>query len=482
MTYKREYLTISDESVRDLTVWEWSRSVHDSVARIRSSSIGQLLISLSEGENIESAVTAYERMVAPENYRRPKAIFTKKMLDDARNKIEELGYMSALSRRYAVLDDISVNNILFANRDVSKNVFGLEKSSSDLFSSLEKEVKTSPKSFDKAQVVTIDDFVSNILPTANYVSVLFDSSLSKNLVSLIAPTDKDSKGMFKWDNKFSWAYSGNMTDSVLKQNVKNFGGKVDGVLRFSIQWNDVAGEWDKNDEDAHCVEPNGFEIHYSRKVDTKTGGNLDVDIINPSKGVPAVENITWPDISKMKFGDYRFFVHCFSNRGGRTGFRAEIEFDGKIYSYDYNKPLRQGEIVDVAVVTLSKDNKFSIRNVLNSDCSSRSFWGIQSGQFVPVSVIMNSPNYWDEQKGIGAKHTFFMLDGCKNDESPNPFFNEFLNDDFKDYKRVMEALGSKAHVEDSDNQLSGVGFNHTQHDSVVVKVKSDAERVYRIRF
>ena len=180
-----------------------------------------------------------------------------------------------------------------------------------MFSSLEKEVKTSPKSFDKAQVVTIDDFVSNILPTANYVSVLFDSSLSKNLVSLIAPTDKDSKGMFKWDNKFSWAYSGNMTDSVLKQNVKNSGGKVDGVLRFSIQWNDVAGEWDKNDEDAHCVEPNGFEIHYSRKVDTKTGGNLDVDIINPSKGVPAVENITWPDISKMKFGDYRFFVHCF---------------------------------------------------------------------------------------------------------------------------------------------------------------------------
>lgn len=473
-TNKIEYNNTPDEN-KAAYVWlapAWSDMGQ---LRIRNTAIGTLLVNLSEGMNVDAAVTAFEKVVAPANYKRPKAIFTKKMLEDAQKTVTELGYMNSLGRRFATLDDITANNILFCNRDAAPRVLG----AMNPFEAMAKTVAIDPKKFGRADEIGIDKFIKDVLPTATGLELFMENRFEKNMMSLIAPQDKSAPSMFKWANGFSWAYTGNVTDSQIRDNVKNAGGKVDGVLRFSIQWNDTTGEWDENDLDAHCVEPNGFEIYFGDKRDSMTGGNLDVDIIRPIRYKAAVENITWPDIKKMKDGEYKFFVHCFSSCGGKTGFRAEIEFDGQIHSFNYNKPLHQGVSVQVATVTL-KDGHFTIKEYLNSFTSSREIWGVSSNQFVPVSVAMYSPNYWDEQTGNGNRHYFFMLKGCVNPEKPNGFYNEFLKAELLQHKRVFEALGSQMAVQSVDDQLSGVGFSETQHNSFIVKVQGATERVLKV--
>jgi hypothetical protein len=474
LEYKRLYDRTPDNE-KDNFAWENSSKAGVVIGRIRNHSIGTLLVDISEDVDLDTAVKKYEVIVAPTNYKRPKAIFTKKMLEDAKKTIEELGYMNSLARRYATIDDITVNNILFSNKDAAKRISG-----ASVFDEMMSEATSSPKKFSKVEEVSVDKFVSDILPTASGLEAYLENRHASNMVSLIAPKNDDAKTMFKWDNGFSWAYSGNLTDSDVKQNVKSAGGAVDGVLRFSIQWNDE--DYNNNDFDAHCVEPNGHEIYYGDKVNRYTGGNLDVDIIDPMRGRPAVENITWPIKSKMGVGKYRFYVNCYNNRGGRSGFKAEIEFDGQIYSFNYNKTLRHKENVQVAEVTLDANGNFTIKELLPSNVSSRDVWGVKTNQFIPVSVVMYSPNYWDEQQGIGNKHYFFMLKDCINPEKPNGFYNEFLKQELVQHKRVFEALGGKMAVEDVDDQLSGIGFSSTLRNDLVVKVKGATERIIKIKF
>lgn len=460
---------------KELQSWVDVINMNSALARIRNTSIGTLLIDLSEGRDLDSAVTAYERVVAPANYKRPKAIFTKRMLDDAKKTVTELGYLDSLPRRFARLDDISVNNILFANRDAVSRMNG---AAADPFTAMEQQVAIDPKRFSHVEEISIDKFISDVLPIAKELELFLENRFSKNMVSLTAPVNQDAKTMFKWDNAFAWAYTGNLADSDIRENVKKAGGKVDGVLRFSIQWNDEPGKWDKSDEDAHCQGPCGH-IWFSVKRGFADGGNLDVDIINPNRGEPAVENITWPDLSRMKDGKYEFHVHCYRHDSGNNGFIAEIEANGEVHQYEYRHPLRTGDRIPVATVTL-KYGQFTIQDKIKSAVSSRNLWGVSTNQFVPVSVAMYSPNYWDEQTGIGNRHYFFMLKGCQNPDKLNGFYNEFIKQELLTHKRVFEALGSQMSVQPVEDQLSGVGFSSTRHDSFIVKVKGQTERVLKV--
>lgn len=480
----RSYLPLS-VAQRNWYAWERGMLVGQAIARIRNHSIGVLLQDLTSGMDLEQAVRRYEQIVAPTNYKRPNAIFTEKMLNDAKKTIEALGYARSLPRRFATLDDITANNILFLNKDVAPRVAG----GIDLLESLGHNVARKPKKFERAEEMPIEAFVKNVLPTATDLEVYVETRHAKNLVSLIAPVHDDAKSMFRWNNAFSWSYTGNITDSVMRERVKAAGGKVDGVLRFSIQWNDDPNQWDQNDLDAHCIVHNNKEhIYFGSKFGYITKGELDVDIIHPEREQAAVENIVWTNRNTMLTGPYEFLVQRFTNRGGQTGFRAEIEVDGQLFSYDYHGPFGRCkgfyDCVDVATVQKNADGTFSVTSHIDSSVASKTVWNVTTEQFVPVSVVMYSPNYWDDQQhaGAGHRHYFFMLKDCINSEQPNGFYNEFLKQELVQHKRVFEALGAKAHVAESDQQLSGIGFSETKRDSLVVKVKGQIERVIKVVF
>ena len=134
------------------------------------------------------------------------------MLEDAKKTIEELGYTDSLNRRHATLDDITVNNILFSNKDSAKRIAG-----ANIFDEMMNEIAINPKRYSRVEEVSIDDFINKVLPTTKEVEILLENKHAPNMVSLIAPENKNAKTMFKWNNNFSWAYAGNITDSTMKK-------------------------------------------------------------------------------------------------------------------------------------------------------------------------------------------------------------------------------------------------------------------------
>jgi len=466
---KVAYGELTTDLQRD--IFCWSSAAPGSVKHIRNSAIGTLLVDLSEGMDLDVAVKVFEFKVAGPNYKRPTALVTKAMVEKAQKAIEELGLTSALERRYATLQDITVNNILFADRDAKKVIQG------GVFAEISSGIAEKPQSFDKVEEIPVDVFLSSVMPAAKSVEVMLENRHEANLVSLIAPVDPEAKNMFKWPNKFSWSYTGEMADSI-KERVKKAGGKIEGDLCCRLAWDYT------DDLDFHMLEPKGGTHIYfgNRRSKSFCGGILDVDA-NGGDGIMPnpVENIYYADKRTMKEGSYVLNVNNYSRRSSGVGFEVEIEFDGKILNFVYDKVLKTGDTVRVAEIRYSKKDGFSIVNSLPSSQTVKNMWGLSTQSFHKVSALMMSPNYWDD-KTVGNKHLFFMLDGCLNDGRARGFFNEFLAEELTPHRKVLEVVGSKMKTEKSQNQLSGIGFSSTQRNHVLCKVEGKFTRVVKVVF
>lgn len=222
------------------------------ISRFRNTAIGTLLVDLSDGVDLEAAVKSFEQKVAPTNYKRPNALITQKMVDDALKTIGELGLESALERRFARIEDVPVNDVLWVDNSVRGKMKG---GVSDLLASA---VVAAPVKEDKAIEIAVDEFLANIVPKAKSMEVLVKNSQQANFVSITAPVHDGVERLFKWDNNFAYSYDGNVTDSI-KERVKAQGGITDAVLRVSLAW------YNKDDLDLYVKEPDGHQIYFGTK-------------------------------------------------------------------------------------------------------------------------------------------------------------------------------------------------------------------------
>lgn len=477
------YNYLTDQKAKDLMIWS---NFNEKGATLRNTAFGTLLINLSQGMDVEAAVKQWETVMAPTNYKRPTALITPRMVEAATKTIEELGIEPSLHRRFATVEDVSVNDILFVDNGVrSKMKDGGVKGLLMDVAAQQSETVTNTKAVD----IGIDDFLTTVLPTAKTMSLLVKNEHQANFVSLTAPVDGLSPFIFKWDNPFAWSYDGNITDSI-KERVKAAGGAVDGALRISLAW------FNHDDLDLHVIEqsasnavgprggrmrPSSHEIYFgNRGYESPMGGKLDVDMnAGSGKTREPVENVTY---KRLTDGSYTVNINNFVKREtSNPGFTIELAVNGQTTHYSAKSSPSSGA-TNTAL-------RFNITNgqvtdmVVGAGIEGRAFsqekWGIQTEKFAKVDTMMLSPNYWDGL-ATGNKHFIFVLEGCKNPVPTRGIYNEFLKPELEQHRKVFEVLGNKTMAQPTDNQLSGLGFSSTRSDTVTIQV--NGHRNYNVKF
>nr|DAR57442.1 MAG TPA: TerD-like protein [Herelleviridae sp.] len=343
------------------------------VARFKNTVIGTLATDLSEGVELDKAVASFESKVAPTNYKRTTALITPKMIKQAQETLEELGYADSIYRKFATDDDISLDDVLFT---------GEVKTATNVFEEMANETQVDLRTLSKVEEISYTDFVEKVLPKAKQVSVLFTGKQKSNLVSLIAPEHPSSANMFKWDNKFSWAYNGDVTDSIAER-VKEFGGSLEGDLRISLNWH--CGD----DLDLHLIEADQNEIWYrNRGIVSRLGGMLDLDMngLDKHDDENPVENIIYKKMPKD--GVYKVVVNNYSKRSTKSNaFTIQVKaFD---ITTNFNYPLDTKTDRNVNVVKIHiKDGDVVKLETLNDHITTKAgiFTKIVANQSLDIDL------------------------------------------------------------------------------------------------
>lgn len=348
------------------------------VATVRNSSIGTLLVAISNGEDLEKAVRLYETMVAPTNYKRTKAVVTPNMIKEAKAKLDELGYLDSLERRPLRPEEVPTEHVLFKHQ---------LKARLDIFDDLTAEAKKSSK-LDQVNEISINDFIERVLPKAKELEIYVDGTSQPHFASLMTSVHPSANNMLAWDNSVSWSYTGDVADSI-KERVKEVGGSVTGDVRISLSWSN------SDDLDLRMKLPTNKLIYFGNKRSENGNIELDVDmnvcVSRDSKSFDdkhPVENIVIKDLFKAKPGKYIIAVDQYNKRNSsNSGFTVQTEVNGTIRNFvcsDNSKASRYDHKPSIEM-TISESREVSfevVRDVVESaSARSGSKWGLDFNKF-----------------------------------------------------------------------------------------------------
>lgn len=450
---KEEYDKINtDEYVWYITIKGMKKE--RTLFKYRNSVIGSLITDLYEGKDLESAVKSYEAKVAPSNYKRPKALVTTKMVDDAKAKLEELGFLDSIYRAPAKLTDIPTDKVLFTSQEVrSLSVFDDLKK--DATNNITKKVNLK-----EAKEVGMKEFFE-MLPNVRKIDLYPNIDVNSSKVVMTKPYYEDSLSPFKWDNGFSWTYTDTDSADSITQRVKNAGGNVDGEVRFSLSWD--------NTDDLDIILENAYTgdmIFFNRK--RNLSGELDIDANFMTIMENPVENIYWNSINDMADGKYYVRVNNYTRRtNSDQGFKLQMAVLGEIVTYSCStNEVNHHE----QMLTVYKNGRSIDIIDVNEKLSKED---ISGKQFIEVKNILKSPNAWSD-KVIGNEHVIFLADGIEVNFHVRGFFNEQLNATLNEHRKVTEVLGSKLKLSpdkfEGDDIAKGYGFSITSNKNFYLRL------------
>jgi len=456
-------------------IWDMTYNMPERIAKFRNTLIGVLCSEIESGVSLEDACKNWNRRVDPINYMKATAPITKSQIEEASKFLQENGYEDSFNRRHATIEDVVISEIKHVNADSDIKKFSI-------FDNVKPTDNTVKLNKDSIQTITVEKFMKEILPSCDTVEAYLENRMQGNLVSMTTAVDKDSKKAFKWDNNLSWTFNGNLAGkSLIRDAVKSRGGNVDGVLNIRLAFPTVT-----NDYDLHVREPNGNHIYYRNVRNMhRSSGMLDLDaqgVDGHQQPEKRVENITYSDRSKMPKGSYRVSINDYSSSRFPGEFTVEIEYEGELISFKLKETGVKND-AEVCLIDFDGEN-FKVHPasdviMTNSQTIPKKIWGLDTNNFHKVNLVSTTPNHWGEPK-IGNKHYLFMIENCRVDTPIRSFHIENLNTELTKHRKVMEVVGATNMINPVDDQLSGLGFNSTVEDSLIVRVNN--KRVYKVVF
>lgn len=359
-----------------------------------------LLVPMSiENKSLKDAIKTFNMRVDASVYgvKSSTKEITSAQLRQALYNIEKGGWDDSLQMKYASAEDLIKSEVQFYDcesksdsQDVADAKFASQSFSRRMFTKILKEKESGfirAAQFEKAQRVSIFDFISKYLPQSEAISMLLESKHEGNRAIMTCAKRLDAKSIFKWPLPFDIINeAGTAGKSALKAAAAKSGAFVAALYSLILKWlrnvdldfhlfeigvnasgkptitqnlyygsgnridryssSDYISELLKFNEEGDYEGMKAFVSDlYEKTPKTKLGFVLDHDVISHKDGEDAIENIFALD--PIQEGQFLIAVNAFS---GCDNFEVEINLGNVSKAYEWKGPWSSGKYVPVALV------------------------------------------------------------------------------------------------------------------------------------